>query len=246
MKEYKKRIADLILTDKLEWSEKRRQVHSSELMTIFAIDYTNAMMKRILIPIVALICLFCLSNCEKEGPVEPSIKMLYGDYTLSDIHWPGLAVDLNDDGAGYWELLYEFQNKLGYYEPDYTAVVNDGITYSYTESWAEDVTAFHISIPYPYLVEKEGEWKCTGIQTLKYTIRATKKSFHLIANCCHTYPGFNDPTNIFLSNIQDISLVVNSYDSDTFKVGLHCKLPCVSGDSKTLNENYLYYEFKKR
>ena len=80
MKEYKKRIADLILTDKLEWSEKRRQLHSSELMTIFAIDYTNAMMKRILIPIVALICLFCLSNCEKEGPVEPSIKMLYGDY----------------------------------------------------------------------------------------------------------------------------------------------------------------------
>ena len=93
---------------------------------------------------------------------------------------------------------------------------------------------------------KEGEWKCTGIQTLKYTIRATKESFRLIANCCHTYPGFNDPTNIFLSNIQDISLVVNSYDSDTFKVGLHCKLPCVSGDSKTLNENYLYYEFKKR
>jgi len=138
-------------------------------------------------------CLLCLASCGKTDPVEPGIQMLYGDYTLSDIHWLGLSVNLNDDDMGYWDLLYEFQNIIGYYEPDYTVVINDGITYSYTKKRAK-----------------------------------------------------NDPADFFLSNILDISLVADSYDSNTFRVGLHCKLPCGLGDSKTLNENYLYYEFKKK
>ena len=202
-------------------------------------------MNRIFTPVLSFICLFCLASCEKVDQVEPDIRNLYGDYVLSDIHWPGLSVDLNGDGSGHWGLLYEFQNKLGYYEPEYTAVVNDGIIYSYTDKWAEYATAFNISIPYPYLVEEDGDWKCIGIQTLKYTIRATEDSFNLKSNCCYTYPGFNDPADFFLANVQDISLVVESYDSDSFKVGLHCKLPCVSGTDKVLDENYLYYEFKR-
>ena len=161
-------------------------------------------MNRIITLILSFMCLSCLAGCEKVDAVESSINNLYGDYILSDIHWPGLPVDLNDDGTGYWELLYEFQNKLGYYEPDYNAVVNDGITYSNTEKWAERATAFNISIPYPYIVEEGGQWKCACIQTLKYTIRATKDSFHFVSNCCQSYPGFNDPTNFFLSNIQEI------------------------------------------
>ena len=204
------------------------------------------MTKKLLLAILSFTCFFCLTSCEKEDPVEQTIQMLYGDYSLSDIHWPGLPVDLNDDGTGYWDLLYEFKNKLGYYEPDYIAVVNDGITFSYTYTWAEPCTAFNISIPYPCIVEEGGELKCTGIQTLKYTIRAAKDSFHFKSNCCHTYPGFNDPTDLFLSNVQEISLVVDSYDSNTFQVGLHCKLPYGLGANKVLNENYLYYEFKKK
>lgn len=202
-------------------------------------------MNKIITFILSFICLYCLASCEKADPVEPSIRNLYGDYTLSDIHWPGLSVDLNDDGTGYWDLLYEFQNKLGYYEPDYTAVVNDGITYS-SDKWPKYATAFNISIPYPYIVEEDGEWKCTGIKTLKYTIRATKGSFNLTSNCCYTYPGLNDPTDFFLSNVQNISLVVDSYDSNTFQVGIYCKLPCAYGVDKVLDENYLYYEFKKK
>lgn len=203
-------------------------------------------MNKIVTLILSSICLCCLAGCEKADTDEPDIRNLYGDYTLSDIHWPGLPVDLNGDGTGYWDLLYEFQNKLGYYEPDYTAVVKDGITYSHTDSWAEYATAFNISIPYPYIVEEEGEWKCIGLKTLKYTIRATEDSFNLVSNCCQTYPGFNDPADFFLRNIKEISLAVKSYDSDTFQVGLHCTLPCVSGVDKVLNENYLYYEFKKK
>lgn len=206
------------------------------------------MIKKAVITIFSFVCLFCLTSCEIENiaSVEPNIQMLYGDYTLSDVHWSGLSVDLNNDGTGHWDLLYEFQNKIGYYEPDYVAVVNDGIIYSYTEQYAKNATAFNISIPYPCIIEEDGDWKCTGIHTLKYSIRATKDSFHLVSNCCKTCPGFNDPNDLFLSNIQEISLVVKSYDSNTFQVGLYCKLPCVFGNKNVVDDNYLYYEFIKK
>ena len=46
---------------------------------------------------------------------------------ISDIHWPGLSVDINYDDTGYWDLMCEFQNKDGYYEHDYVANISDGI-----------------------------------------------------------------------------------------------------------------------
>lgn len=137
----------------------------------------------------------CLCSCDKEvitPTFESDIQQLYGDYNLSDIHWPGLAVDLNADGTGYWSLLYEFQNKVGYYEPYYTANVTDGIIFSWI------------------------------------------------------YPGYTDQDDVFLLNIQDISLYVEALDDKSFKVGIHCTLPHDYTDgTQKLDENYLYYTFSK-
>lgn len=205
------------------------------------------MKKTITIASSITVCMICLMGCAKLEPSEPEqdIHMLYGNYTLSDIHWPGTSVDLNNDGIGFWDLLYEFQNKIGYYEPDYTAVVTEGTTYSYKEPHAKKSTAFNVVLPYPYYVEDQGIWRCIEIRTLKYSVRATEESFHLVSNCCETKPGFNDPTDLFLSNVSEISLVVDSYTDNVFKIGLECILPHDIGESQTLDKDYMYYEFIK-
>ena len=204
-------------------------------------------MRRIFIFVWA--ALICLCSCDKEvitPTFESDIQKMYGDYTLSDIHWPGLAVDLNADGTGYWSLLYEFQNKVGYYEPDYTANVTDGIIFSSDEPWAEPTAAFNVTLPYPHYIISEGKWLCTDIRNIKVTLRATEATFNLASNCCWIYPGYTDQDDLFLINIQDISLYVEALDDKSFKVGIHCTLPHDRADgSQTLNENYLYYTFSK-
>lgn len=191
----------------------------------------------------------CLCSCDKEvitPTFESDIQQLYGDYNLSDIHWPGLAVDLNADGTGYWSLLYEFQNKVGYYEPYYTANVTDGIIFSSDEPWAEPTAAFNVTIPYPHYIISEGKWLCTDIRKIKVTLRATEATFNLASNCCWIYPRYTDQDDVFLLNIQDISLYVEALDDKSFKVGIHCTLPHDYTDgTQKLDENYLYYTFSK-
>lgn len=207
-------------------------------------------MKKVLVLILSFFCMLSFVSCEKENKpdtFESNMHRMYGDYKLSDIHWPGLPVDLNNDGSGYWDLLYEFKNKIGYYEPDYIAMVNDGTVYSYKKSYAEYATAFNVAIPYPYFIEDEGEWKCTSIRTIQLTLRSTEKTFEFRTNCSFIYPGFNDPDDLFLANVKDISLVVDSFEEKVFQIGVHCSLPTLpNGRGQTINENYLYYEYTKQ
>lgn len=192
---------------------------------------------------IPAVCLFFAMSCEKIDTPESDIHMLYGDYSLSNVRWYGQPIDLNNDGIGHNNLLSEFQNKIGYYEPEYNAIVTDSAK-SIDED-PESATAFNVSIPYPYFVVVEGEWKCIEIRTFKITLRAHKGNFYLHSNCCQTYPGFNDPSDIFLSCVKEISLVVDSYDDQLFNVGLHCIMPNNCGTEQELLDNYLYYEYTK-
>ena len=204
-------------------------------------------MRRIFIFIWAAV--ICLCSCDKEtfSPTfESDIQKLYGDYTLADIHWPGVAVDLNYDGTGYWSLLHEFQSKVGYYEPDYTANVADGIIFSSDDPWAEPTAAFNVTLPYPHYVMSDGKWICTDIRSIKITLRATEDTFKLGSNSCWIVPGYTDHDDLFLANIQDISLYVESLDATSFKVGINCTLPHDYADgTQKLDDNYLYYTFSR-
>lgn len=206
-------------------------------------------MKRILTLILSFCCLLSFVSCEKKeiaDTFEANIWKLHGDYRLTDIHWPGLAVDLNHDGIGHWALLYEFQNKIGYYEPDYTASVSDGMVFSHDETWARPATAFNLTIPCPRYIVSEGKWVCSGIRGIQVTLRADVDSFSLQSNCSRIFPAYNDRDDVFLANIKDISLVVLSYDAASFRIGVHCTLPYDRPDgTQELNENYLYYEYSR-
>ena len=169
---------------------------------------------------------FCkLRKKEIADTFEANIRKLHGDYRLTDIHWPGLAVDLNHDGIGHWALLYEFQNKIGYYEPDYTASVSDGMVFSHDETWARPATAFNLTIPCPRYIVSEGKWVCSGIHGIQVTLRADVDSFSLQSNCSRIFPA---------------------YDAASFRIGVHCTLPYDRPDgTQELNENYLYYEYSR-
>lgn len=204
-------------------------------------------MKKVLRFLLSICLILSTTSCEIENPdKEDSIQSLWGSYKLTSIRWPGLPVDLNDDDISSWDLLKELQNKLGYYEPDYMAIVKDGITISPAKEWAENATAFNITIPYPYfVVDNDGKWVCTQTCKLSFSLRATEETFVLNSNCCQVYPGFNDSTDLFLSKVKEISLFVESFNDHKFEIGIHCTLPCNSSGEQNLNENYLYYEFTK-
>lgn len=203
-------------------------------------------MKRILTILAAFACLCSCETLDHTGTFETDVQKLYDDYTLTDIHWSGLAVNLNQDNYGFWALFNEFKNKIGYYEPDYTATVNNGIIYNSDMEWAEYAAAFHVVLPYPHHVVSDGKWICDEIRNIRLTIRATEDDFQLYQNCCHIIPGYGGKEDVFLAGIQDISLYIESYDARSFKVGLHCTLPYnESNGAQRLNTDYLYYTFTR-
>ncbi len=207
-------------------------------------------MKHTLTVAMLLCCLLSMISCKTEkatNTFDESIHKLYGEYILSDIHWHGLPVNLDNDNTGNWELLYEFQHKLGYFEPDYTAYVAEGMVFDEGKSWAKATTAFNVTIPYPHYIHCNGMWTCTGIRSINVTLRATEDNFCLGKNCCYLSIRYDDKDDVFLANIQDFSLVVNTYDDSVFKVGVHCSFPYNEQDgTQILNENFLYYTFSKR
>ena len=205
-------------------------------------------MRRVLMMIAAMAC---ICACTKEEPgieaFETQMSKIYGNYQLTDVQWPGLPVDMNDDVTAYWDLLPELKNKIGYYEPDYVATVGEGIIFNEEDEWAEYAVGFNVTLPYPKYEISDGKWICTEISSIKMTIRATEDTFKLYKNCCWTYPGNNCTDDPFLSNIKDFSLYIESLNDNWFQIGVHCRMPHDDSDgNQTLGENYLYYTFRRK
>lgn len=195
---------------------------------------------------VSLATAMCLIGCDKVSPVngrfEKNMQKLFGDYELVEVSSPGVP-DLNNDFIGHSDLLYEFQNNLGYFEPDYTACVCDGIYYPSGQK-GKSAVAFNVTLPYPYYVVKNGEWICTCIKKINFTIRADEDSFYPGVTCCKASPTYDDPDDVFLSRVREIGLNVQSYDARSFQIVLRCTMPVI--DRHELQENYIYYDFLRK
>lgn len=62
-----------------------------------------------------------------------------------------------------------------------------------------------------------------------------------------TYPGYTGSDDPFLSNIENLSLFVKTFDENSFKIGILCTLPHNDPNGlQTLAENYLYYTFTRK
>lgn len=199
--------------------------------------------------ISAIALSFCLlatfASCEEEEEENKitGVDNLFGDYSMTDIHWSGLAVDINRDKIGRWELIDEFKKQFGYYEPSYIAHIEQ----EESEYSNDKEVKFNFVVPYPhYYISSEGEWICSCIKELKMTLRTSSK--YVDQNTLSAIQNFKiqediDNDDPFLANITEMGAMVIDFEKRIFKVRIHCKLPHYSGEQQELSESYLYYTF---
>ena len=189
--------------------------------------------------LLALTIAAAFASCDNDNsetltaPNDPT-----GEYTLTEIHWSGLPVDINRDNIAQWALADEFDKQIGYYEPDYVTHVTKREPRQGYESYS-----FNIVVPYPHYIVSDGQWRCSSIVSLKMTLDATMIADNIYGDS-RTFQNesayADDP---FLALVKEIRIVDSDPEKKTFRIRLHCTMPYDRPDSQELNENYMYYKF---
>lgn len=197
-------------------------------------------MKKLFISLVAAVC---LCACEKSPVLEEStVSKMYGEYKLANIHWSGLPVDFNGDGTGRWDLLSEYNNMVGYYEPYHIGKVS--VANAIASDQGDSKVAFNVSIPYPWFIEENGNYTVTSVRYLHQTFRVNNPQPRT-SNGYIKYDNDN-PYDLFLSNLDNMSVSFDSYKDGKFTVRIYCSLPCVPAGGEKLSTNYMLLEYQKK
>lgn len=197
-------------------------------------------MKKLFISLFAAVC---LCACEKSPVLEESpVSKMYGDYKLVNIHWSGLPVDFNGDGTGRWDLLNEYKYMYGYYEPFHIAKVSVANVIDSRQSGS--IVAFNVSIPYPWFTEEDGNYVITSVKYLHQTFRVNNPQPRM-TNGYIKYDKENK-YDLFLANLDNMSVSFDSYKDGKFTVRLYCSLPCVPAGDEKLSTNYMLLEYQKK
>ena len=153
-----------------------------------------------------------------------------------------MSVDFNGDNTGRWDLLGEYNNMVGYYEPFHTAKVSVANAIGSEESGS--TVAFNVSIPYPWFIEEDGHYTVTSVKYLHQTFRVNNPQPHT-SNGYIKYDKDNQ-SDIFLANLDNMSVTFDSYKDGKFTVRLYCTLPCVPAGGEKLSTNYMLLEYQKK
>lgn len=197
-------------------------------------------MKKLLIFLFAAIC---LCACDKSPVLDESpISKMYGDYKLTNIHWSGLPVDFNGDRTGRWDLLSEYNNMVGYYEPFHIGKVS--VANAIGSEEGDSKVAFNVSIPYPLFIEENGNYTVTSVKYLHQTFRVSNPQPYM-SNGYIKYDKDNQ-SDLFLANLDNMSVTFDSYNDGKFTVRLYCTLPCVPAGEEKLSTNYMLLEYQKK
>lgn len=202
-------------------------------------------MKKILFYIFPLLCLFsCEQPIDVDNP-DQGISTLFGSYYLREVIWDGnYYLDLDEDDLLTTNLLYEIRNMIGYYEPDYTASVGkETNVYS-----GRNYSVFNLTIPYPFFTQTKDGWKCSCIYNLNQTITVADSDFLLGESFGERHINYRDTSDIFLANIDRISIFVDSFETESFELRIHCNdLPYNGPKNKPESENEgdLIYKFNR-
>lgn len=102
---------------------------------------------------------FGLLSCSNERDAltdfEKVADMLCGEYSLTDIYWTGVIVDLDQDGIGRRDLKKEFKNISGYVESFGKAEVSMP---------DDDKLLFKIVVPDYVTLENEGKYVLSSVR----------------------------------------------------------------------------------
>lgn len=206
--------------------------------------HCSSAMKQSVMLVLSFALMTAFVSCDKDddepkplSKQEAFAQKLYGDYVLEGVHWSGLPVDLNRDGTGRWELMDEFKAMLGFYMPDYVTNVCAGKTEEYIE--------FNFAIPCPHFVLEDSLWVCTEMRTIKKTMTAKVNYLKPYQGALWSAPKpVTGDSDLFVASIKDIEVYTEDADSKKLLVRVHCTMPHAHGDHQ-LNENYMYFTFKR-
>ena len=198
-------------------------------------------MKRILTILAAAACL--MSCSEKDNPTPGTFDALMdemgGEYVLTCIHWSGTPIDLNGDGTGYNNLVSEFCNFNGYYEPNHIAEISES---EITGKNDDKVFGVSVMLPYPDIKTSEDKSFVASIEYLPLTIRATYiggESRVAIQYGPISFEHLPDDYT-FLKSISEI--MITDFENGELTVRIRCSLT----DSKQeLKTDYIHYYYKR-
>ncbi len=174
--------------------------------------------------------MFCM-GCGKDNggasmPQDATVQNLEGEYELRRVLWSGTLVDLDEDGTATNELLNEFQNIIGYWEPSNRSSI------TIREESAINVNA---RLPYPDYRSADGKYVVSRLNYLPVSI--------LITDPEHPYYDtidFNsDNPDLFLSSLEEAC--VSELGASSLTVRLSCSLFVDDAEEN----GYVYYFYDK-
>lgn len=192
--------------------------------------------------LLALLALF-VCGCQNEEPQGAKdscgcfVKLLRGEYVLSEVHWSGTPVDLDGNGTAAYSLLQmEYSHLLGYYEPKNkaeiveSAPVSDGLS----------ALAVNVELPYPQYFKGETGWKVSGLSYLPLTIHLAYSGNDVRGETL-SFQEKENPES-FVEGITEICVTKSTPEELVLR--LDCRM-CGFATGE-LTKNYLYYTYVRR
>ena len=173
------------------------------------------------------------------GTYEALVEEMCGDYMLTGIHWSGTPIDLNGDGTGYNDLVREFCNFNGYYEPNHIAEIAES---EITGKNDDKVFGVSVMLPYPDIKTSEGKSFVASIEYLPLTIRATYIGGESRVATQYGPISFEHLPDdyTFLKSISEI--MITDFENGELTVRIRCSLIDSKQEVKT---DYIHYNYRR-
>ena len=201
---------------------------------------------KIKMTLLLFLAIIVMASCKKEPSITKGTfgywsDMMCGDYVLTEVHWNGLAVDLNQDGRYRHYLIPELCSVNGYWEPDYTAQIEESSII--LEDYGPTLEV-NFKVPYPdFRKDTDGTVYLNGVATFPMSVRY--EYFASIDNfkCQGRFYNFcYDESQVFLNSIEDIQII--EFGEGVVVVRFECSMFYVS--AYTVDRGSLSYTFRKR
>ena len=199
-------------------------------------------MKYIKSLLIFVLILPSLSCCQKPTAPMPELTLAeqyYGKWFLYQIETSEIRMDVNGDGKESENMLDEYSSMIGYWEPNLVATVEPALSIG-----EDDLPAlsFNVLLPYPGICKTETDVLVAGVRYLPISIRVDEEDLTGLDG--HSpdvlYPEYSDPSEVFLSGIDEIEIIFPAGDDETFWIRMECRMVDSAGDFSNGTMDFKY------
>lgn len=196
--------------------------------------------KKTLLLFVSIVSL--LFSCQKPTAPMPELTLAeqyYGKWILYRIETSEIQVDVNGDGVESANMLDEYSSMIGYWEPNHVAIVEPALTIGEADLPA---LSFNVLLPYPGICKTETDMFVSGVRYLPISIRVDEEDLTgLDGHSPHAlHPGYSDPSEVFLSGINEIKIIFPANNDETFWIRMECRMVDSTGDLRDMTMDFMY------